>query len=74
MPAIEPPERRPPRKGIFDMAAIERLENLLETLVLPHGGLPLESIDGLFCAAQVAPGMTVTFEELLPLVLGQDAS
>lgn len=74
MPAIEPPERRPPRKGIFDMAAIERLENLLETLVLPHGGLPLESIDGLFCAAQVAPGMTVTFEELLPLVLGQEAS
>ncbi len=74
MPAIEPPERRPSRKGIFDLAAIERLEDLLETLVLPHGGLPLESIDGLFCAAQVAPGAALTFEELLPVALGPEAS
>lgn len=74
MPAIEPPERRPSRKGTFDMAAIERLEDLLETQVLPHGGLPLESIDGLFCAALVAPGEAVSFEELLPVALGPEAS
>lgn len=73
MPAIDPPERKKSHQGSFDHDAIERLETLLETLALPHGGLPLESIDGLFCAAQVSPGAPVAFEELLPIALGPDA-
>ncbi len=70
MPAIDPPERKNPRQGAIDHDAIERLEHLIETLTLPQGGLLLESIDGLFCAAQVSPGAPVALEELLPLVLG----
>ena len=71
MPAIEPPTRRP-ASSAFDDAAIDRLENLLIQQALPAGGLPLEAVHGLFCAAIVSPGDIIVPADLLPYVWGQD--
>ncbi len=71
MPAIDPPSpgRRVPR--VFDDAALERLDDLIETELCPQGGMPLEGVDGLFCAARVSPGTPIELREVLPFILGK---
>ena len=71
MPAIEPPIPRGTPISRFDETAIERLETLLFEQCLPHGGLSLEAVDGLFSGALVSPGEPIALPELLPLVLGE---
>ena len=71
MPRIQPP--KPPNRPQprLDEEAIDRLALLLLEDALPHGGLPLEGVDGLFSAALVSPGTALELTDLLPLALGQ---
>jgi uncharacterized protein len=69
MPAITPPKPSKPKPANFDSAAVARLEGLLFDRMQHSDSMPMEGVDGLFCAAWLAPGADVTFEEVLPVVL-----
>lgn len=71
MPRAQPPKSREVPQPRLDEKTIDRLAVLLVEDALPHGGLPLEGVDGLFSAALVAPGAALELNELLPLALGQ---
>lgn len=71
MPRIEPPKPPSRPQSRLDEEAIDRLALLLLEDALPHGGLPLEGVDGLFSAALVSPGAALELTDLLPLALGE---
>lgn len=71
MPRVQPPKSRDVPQPRLDEKTIDRLAILLAEDALPHGGLPLEGVDGLFSAALVSPGTALELTDLLPLALGQ---
>lgn len=70
MPAIDPPT---PRQSVLSRSVdetIARLQELTFDRIDSADGLPLEGIDGLFCAAWLTPGADLAMDELLPVALG----
>lgn len=57
------------KQGPMSEMELERLETLLDEAV-PHGGMPLEMLDGFFSALVVSPELVMP-SEYLPLVWGE---